>query len=488
MPMNHGSPSSAAQIALLLFVSGGLASLAGITMPSAAWTAVGTCAIAAALIIGDVMQRSWRRVTLMTVYAFGTFLVSVANLLALAAADGPNRNVYFLYAIDEHLPLAMHLTLAGLVIPIVAFRMVSEGGTARELLRLFPAVRGDVDDRSLLRWGVTIAFIAILMRIYGPIGELGAVSALVWLLPQLTSFSLARRGTMTGNNKLIVAGFGVALADALRALLFDFLRGDIIAPILAFSIGALLGARNLRVLRRWYFVPIHAAAVLFIIYFGAFGAQRQSMSAGVSRLEQLAELGDQDLALANSPAARQTVLSRLTTINQVTQIGRLVDEGGHLGGSTLEYLGFAFVPRVLWPEKPLIAKGAWFALQIGQARISETGRITNAVNMTVPGELYLNFGWLGVLVGLLLFGALLALLWDRSRFWEFQTNTLGTAFGYYLLSVALTLAADLQIVVTMIALYLLFALGSMAMRLVGAGMPQPPVPAMPSRSGDLWRR
>lgn len=461
-----------AQAATLLYAIGALASLAGLLMPSARWTAFGTLAIAAAMVISDVLQRARNRVTLMTVYAFGTLLVSIANMVALAAADGPNRSVYFLYAIDEHLPLAMHLTLAGLILPVLAFRVIVESGTATALLRLFPAVRGRIEDRVLLRWGTVVASMAILMRIYSPLGELGSVSALVWLLPQLTAFALARRGTMMDDNRLIIAGFGVALADALRALLFDFLRGDIIAPILAFAIGALLGSRDWRVLRRWYFVPIYVAAALFIIYFGAFGAQRQSMSAGVSRLEQLADLGDENLEYTGLPEARQTVLSRLTTINQLTQIGRLVKEGGNVGGSTLEYLGFAFIPRVLWPEKPLIAKGSWFALQIGQARVSETGRITNAVNMTVPGELYLNFDWLGVIIGLLLFGSLLALLWDRARFWESQTNTLGTAFGFYLLTIALTLAADLQIVVTMIAMYVLFAFASIAMRLLGAGSAQ----------------
>jgi hypothetical protein len=82
--------------------------------------------------------------------------------------------------------------------------------------------------------------------------------------------------------------------------------------------------------------------------------------------------------------------------------------------------------------------------------------ITNSVNMTIPGELYLNYGWLGVVSGLGIFGWLLALLWDRAAFWRASANTLGSAFGYYLLWVGLTMAADLQIVVTLIAMYLLF--------------------------------
>ncbi|MGH7624915.1 MAG: hypothetical protein ACREOJ_06335, partial [Gemmatimonadaceae bacterium] len=110
-----------------------------------------------------------------------------------------------------------------------------------------------------------------------------------------------------------------------------------------------------------------------------------------------------------------------------------------------------------------IAKGAWFALRIGQARLLPDGRITNSINMTIPGELYLNYGWAGVFLGMTFLGAFLSLFWHTTSFWSRPRNVLGTAFGFYLIWpwVGFNLGADLQIFVTLTAVYLI---------LVGAGI------------------
>src|SRR6185312_17562824 len=119
--------------------------------------------------------------------------------------------------------------------------------------------------------------------------------------------------------------------------------------------------------------------------------------------------------------------------NQLSQIGRLVDEEGYLHGQTLAYLAYAFIPRFLWPQKPTIAKAAWFALHIGLAYVRPNGQITNAINMTIPGELYLNYGWIGVFVGLTFLGFFIAVFWRTTEFWTRPRNVLGTAFAFYLM-------------------------------------------------------
>ena len=246
--------------------------------------------------------------------------------------------------------------------------------------------------------------------------------------------------------------------------------------MVAFVSGALLGSRSLRPLTSKVFLPVYGAALAFVVYFGAFASVRGQSNAGLERLNDVRQYQAQIMSSPDAPRS-QTMISRLTSFNQLSQIGRIVDEDGFLEGSTLEYLAYAFVPRFLWPDKPTIAKGAWFAMRIGQANISRDGRIMNSVNMTIPGELYLNFSWLGVVAGCLVFGALLAALWTRTRFWSSPSNTIGTAFGFYLLWVGLTMGADLQLIVTMLAFYLLFVAVSVGFRLVGW-----------TSSGELRRR
>ena len=434
--------------------------LGGLAMQLPLWIAGGTAALGLGLVAWDLSNTGWDSVTPMTVYAFATAIASGANMVGLLAATSESRPLFFLYTRDEYLMLAMQLTLAGLVVPTAAFRATLALRSDRPAAGLLPKVDGTIPDGALLRWGLLLGGGVIAARTVVPLTGLGTITAFLWLFPQLVVFALARRGAFTGNRRMVFAALALALMEATRAAMFAFLRNDIIAPIIAFVIGTILGARSLRVLRKGYFLPIYAVMAVFIAYFGAFGARRSQFTAGVGRIEQFIALSEDDPMDVYGPTKpRQTVLSRLTTFNQLTQIGRVVEEDGHLNGATLEYLGFAFIPRVLWPEKPKIAKGAWFALRIGQARVAESGAITNSVNMTVPGELFLNFGWLGVFVGLSVFGWLLATLWHRASFWGSPANTLGSAFGYYILWIALTMAADLQIVVSLIAMYVQFVAG-----------------------------
>src|SRR6185437_5678481 len=98
------------------------------------------------------------------------------------------------------------------------------------------------------------------------------------------------------------------------------------------------------------------------------------------------------------------------------------------------------------------------------AYIRPNGQISNSINMTIPGELYLNFGWTGVFVGLTFLGFFIAVFWRTTEFWTRPRNVLGTAFAFYLMWpwIGFSLGGDLQILVTIVAVYLLLvALGTM---------------------------
>ena len=95
-----------------------------------------------------------------------------------------------------------------------------------------------------------------------------------------------------------------------------------------------------------------------------------------------------------------------------TPVGYFVDQVRQSGlqhGQTMTYIGYAFVPRVLWPSKPDVTRGAWFDAYIGQARTSEEA--TTSLGMTAIGHLYWNFGMLGVVAGMLLIGLMEGELW-----------------------------------------------------------------------------
>lgn len=69
------------------------------------------------------------------------------------------------------------------------------------------------------------------------------------------------------------------------------------------------------------------------------------------------------------------------------------------------------VPRFLWPDKPTLDAGLLMADMYGE-KDEQTGEAHMTVSPGIIGEMYMNFGWLGV-IGLSAFGGWLVRGWDR---------------------------------------------------------------------------
>lgn len=424
------------------------------------WVTVAAVLLPLGFLLFDAARVRDGGITAMTAYSAAAVATSFANMLALLAENTPNQSQYFLYVSESHIYVAMCLAFAAAVVPPLTFELVTQSRTLGALSQVLPKVRGELADHQLVSGGLFLGLLAVVVHWRVPLASLGALGSVFFLSPLFVSFVLARAAADRGVRMAYTVALIVATAEAVRALLYGYLRGDVAAPFIAFIFGALTGARSLRPLKTRAFIPIYFGVALFVAYFGAYGAVRGHTGAGLQRLEAVQQYHDE---LQGAPElANQTVLSRLTTINQLSQIGRLVDEEGYMHGQTLAYLAYAFIPRFLWPQKPAIAKAAWFALHIGLAYVRPNGQISNAINMTIPGELYLNYGWLGVLVGLTLLGFFVAAFWRTTDFWASPRNVLGTAFAFYLMWpwIGFSLGGDLQILVTIIAVYLvLVAIG-----------------------------
>jgi hypothetical protein len=64
------------------------------------------------------------------------------------------------------------------------------------------------------------------------------------------------------------------------------------------------------------------------------------------------------------------------------------------------------VPRVIWPDKPISSRGVWFSVNF--RGLDE--KTTSSSAMTIFSEGYLFFGWTGVMLGMFLAGAALAVM------------------------------------------------------------------------------
>jgi hypothetical protein len=96
----------------------------------------------------------------------------------------------------------------------------------------------------------------------------------------------------------------------------------------------------------------------------------------------------------------ETTARRLDGIGILSVIVR--DAGTRVpfqGGWSLAYIPAAYVPRLIWPGKPKFITGQWVTDNFGYGP-----EIRSSTGSTWMGELYYNFGWTGIVVGMTLLG------------------------------------------------------------------------------------
>jgi hypothetical protein len=69
------------------------------------------------------------------------------------------------------------------------------------------------------------------------------------------------------------------------------------------------------------------------------------------------------------------------------------------GGWSIGYVPLAYIPRLLWPGKPKFTIGQWVTDNFGYGP-----HIRSSTGATWMGELYYNFGWPGIVVGMAFLG------------------------------------------------------------------------------------
>jgi hypothetical protein len=116
-----------------------------------------------------------------------------------------------------------------------------------------------------------------------------------------------------------------------------------------------------------------------------------------------------DYTEAAGDKSRTDFLDRQFDPTPVSFLHREVEREGLRYGDTMDYMAYAFIPRILWPDKPTVTRGAWFTIYLGQARTERD--VTTSTGLTAIGELYWNFGLPGVVLGMLLIGAFRGFLW-----------------------------------------------------------------------------
>jgi len=233
------------------------------------------------------------------------------------------------------------------------------------------------------------------------------------------------------------------------AIISAFLRFDLILPTVSLFAGFFIGKENLKYLFTYRIIPLLIILAIYASIFKSLQSNRSNFSAVIFRNTEIA--GNSNFENVNEGTG---LLERTSNLSQLTSVMRLVKENGFYNGKVSEPLLAGLIPRFLWPDKPTIALGSWFATEITGSHYGKHVRSTNSINMMIAGELYLDFGWMGVMIGSLFTGAFFAILWNATKFYSSQYNLTGIIFGGYVLIVSMSsFGADLQIVISLMSLY-----------------------------------
>lgn len=112
---------------------------------------------------------------------------------------------------------------------------------------------------------------------------------------------------------------------------------------------------------------------------------------------------------------------------------KTLESENYLMGKSFSAIFLAPIPRLFWPEKPGVRIGPWVATEIYE-RENKSG-----VPPGFIGELFLNFSWLGVLLGMFLYGMACRLIYNSHKARSMMVSNYRIFYAIFLVSFVIRL-------------------------------------------------
>jgi oligosaccharide repeat unit polymerase len=187
--------------------------------------------------------------------------------------------------------------------------------------------------------------------------------------------------------------------------IFRFLsgsRGQFIFLLLSLAIGLYMKSRRDYKTSIRYAFWAAVLVLLLIFLFPLFSIIRVGLENPVETFSRASDFWKDPLILFNLIGGRQVGLESLALVIDHTP------EEPYTLGSELALVAVAWVPRKVWPGKPIISVGKIFYKKFYPAIYHEG----TSVAVTLPGEFYWAFGLAGVVMGMLIIGILWRFLFE----------------------------------------------------------------------------
>jgi hypothetical protein len=204
---------------------------------------------------------------------------------------------------------------------------------------------------------------------------------------------------------------GVVLFQVLFGFVIDFKGEAFLGGVLVILTKLLVDGR---LPKTWLVGMLVFIAVGFpvlqanrVIVRGQYGANNTQVGENIGKSLKQAIEGRNKVTVGQDRS--QTFVERLSLKRSVeTIVTKTRDTTPFQHGYTLTPLISTFVPRLIWPDKPSVAVGRIMNKEFRVSDVADT-----YISPSHLGELYWNFGWAGVVVGMTLIGLLLGYLGTR---------------------------------------------------------------------------
>lgn len=388
-----------------------------------------------------VHLRNREKITPIFLFYISVIIVNYANLVIISNVGTRNAN---LYTIEAYIGEATQIWCISSTLIMIGYKLA--------INKSLPSINFELNRQQ-----TTIMFYVLLFSNLATLFQIniyflgGPLAKAFALLNSVGIIYFSRLWAKESDNTYRTYTLALFVVETYVALTTAFLRFYLILPTVCVAVGYFIGKGKFKYLFSYRLVPF---LIIVGLYSSVFKTLQNNRSNFITVFENMGKEDEQDIRIEKDDENRGALLERSSNLGQLTNVVKLVAKNGQYNGKASEPLLVAIIPRAIWPDKPTIALGQWFALEMTGAQ-KDSGSPVNSVNMSVPGELYLDFGWLGVAIGSLLFGAFYPLVWNAAKFYYSEYNLTGTIFGgFLLLTGSGGFGADLQIVITLLSIYL----------------------------------
>ena len=252
-----------------------------------------------------------------------------------------------------------------------------------------------------LGWAITLG---AELRVFGP--RLGAGILGPFIHFTLYGISLLTLTYLRYRSRAALMLLLVLIPITMGFNFFTGSKGRFFGPLIMVFLAYLFYERRIR--KSW----VIAGIALVTLFYPASEFYRNVLtrSMTVRVLDMIRDPGTvvKDMAdfASNYEAGEWVEQGLLSTANRFDGIAILAvilsktpEEVPFQGGWTIGYAFLSFVPRLVWPDKPMVTTGRWVTDNYTLAAGLET-----ATGSTWIGELYFNFGWLGIGFGMIFVG------------------------------------------------------------------------------------